>query len=383
MLQKQSTFLDLLGNVFPENKFVSNFCQPRNIRIAHAVNCLISFQVSTPLRQIIPNASTEGIQLIKDMLLWNPQKRPNAAQSLRYPFFMVGVDLPQNKVNAQRGSAKKTDDIRRISAAGKPVKPLTKKPSGFFDDYDFDAEPNENRGLQQSMNNGSIRRVNDSGKPVKPVHQLKKKTSAIFDDFDIDNLKDDLQKSYGGKKSGGIKAHEKRSSATDRNNTRGNPVKNVESDSLLEYGTSNLNMSHRNGKRVGGKAGDGETEKDVSKGTKHSFLDNVSDKSSRNFAKENNAPEQSSRHFAKDNRVPEQSNRHFANENQQNIAGSKEMKQTEKNSSVFGGERRKWQGPAKRSSNDDDLENLMDEIENSGYKNKGGNKVGSKLYDYY
>jgi hypothetical protein len=329
--------------------------------------------VSTPLRQIIPNASTEGIQLIKDMLLWNPQKRPSATQSLRYPFFMVGVDLPQNKVNAQRASAKKTDDIRRISEAGKPVKPLTKKVSGFFDDYDFDAEPEQSRGLQQPMNNGSIRRVSDSGKPVKPVNQLKKKTSAIFDDFDIDNMKDHLQQSYGGKKSGGIKGIEKRSSATDRNNTRGNPVKNVESDSLLEYGTTNLNKSHRNSKRFGGKSDDSEPEKDVSKGTKLPFLDNVPDKTNRHFAKENYAPEQSNttnRHFGN-----EHSNRHFAKENQHSIAENKEMKNTEK--SVFGGERRKWQGPAKRPSNDDDLENLMDEIENSSHNNKASNKVES------
>ncbi|CAB3997627.1 serine threonine- kinase MAK-like [Paramuricea clavata] len=328
-------------------------------KLASAMNFKFPTMVSTPLRQIIPNASTEGIQLVKDMLLWNPQKRPNAAQSLRYPFFMVGVDLPQNKVNAQRGSAKKTDDIRRISESGKPVKPLTKKKaSGFFDDYDFDADPKEDRSLQQSMNNGSIRRVSDSGKPVKPPNPLKKKASAIFDDFDIDNLKDDLQQSYGAsKKSGGIKGLEKRSSATDRNNTRGNPVKNVESDSLLEYGSTNLNKSHRNSKRIGGLADDGETGKNGSKGTKLPYLDNVPEKSNRHFAKENHVPEHSSRHFAKENHHP-------------NIAGSKEMK----NTSVFGSERRKWQGPAKRSSHDDDLENLMDEIEKSGH-----NKATSKL----
>ena len=317
----------------------------------------VRFQVSTPLRQIIPNASTEGIQLIKDMLLWNPQKRPNAAQSLRYPFFMVGVDLPQNKPSAQRGSAKKPDDIRRISDAGKPVKPLTKKVSGFFDDYDFDADPSENRTLQQSMNNGSIRRVSDSGKPVKP--QLKKKTSAIFDDFDLDNLKDDLQASHGAKK--GL---EKRTSATDRNNARGNPVKNVESDSLLEYGTTNLNKSYRSGKRIGGKEEHGGTEKDASKGTKLPYLDNV--------------PEKSNRHNPKDSHGPEQSNRHFSKENHQNAGGHKDIKNSEKNTSVFG-DRRKWQGPPKRTSHDDELENLMDEIENSTQTNKAAHKVGCWL----
>ena len=260
---------------------------------------------------------------------------------------MVGVDLPQNKSNSQRGSAKKTDDIRRINDAGKHTKPLTKKASGFLDDYDFDAEPKENQNLKQSMNNGSIRRVSDSGKPVKPVNQLKKKTSAIFDDFDLDNLKDDLQQSFGAKKG---------PSATDRNNARGNPVKNVESDSFLEYGISNLNKSHHRGeKRIGGKADNGE--KDVSKGTKLPYLDNVPEKSNRHHAKENHAPEHSDK---------------TAREKHSNVRGNKETKDTDKNGSVFGGSRWKWQAPAKKT-NDDDLEDLMDEIENSN--NKAAAKV--------
>ncbi|XP_028414888.1 serine/threonine-protein kinase MAK-like [Dendronephthya gigantea] len=329
-------------------------------KLAAAMNFKFPTMVTTPLRQIIPNASTEGIQLIKDMLLWNPQKRPNAAQSLRYPFFMVGVDLPQTKVNAQRGSAKKPDDIRRISDAGKPVKPLTKKPSGFFDDYDFDGHAKENRNLQEPVNNGSIRRVSDSGKPVKPL--LKKKTSAIFDDFDIDNLKDGLQQSYRGKISDGAKGS--LSSAKNENNARGNPVKNVESDSLLEYGISNLNKSHHNGKRFGGRADDGDTRKEASKTTKLPYLDNVPDKN---------------KHFSKENRAPEQSNRHHTNDNNNySVAGGKVDMNSEKNSSVFGGERRKWKGPAaaKRSSQDDDLENLMNEIESSTYNNS---KPGAKV----
>ena len=167
---------------------------------------------------------------------------------------MVGVDLPQTKVNTQRSSAKKADDIRRISEAGKPVKPLVKKPSGFFDDYDFD-DPKENRTLQQPVvNNDSIRKLNESGKPVKPVNPLKKRASDIFDEFDMNAIKDNLQQSYNaGKKPEGTKAPDKRSA--DRGN-RVNPVKNVESDSLLDYGSTNLNKSHRNagvGKRIGGK----------------------------------------------------------------------------------------------------------------------------------
>ena len=42
--------------------------------------------VATNLKSIIPNASSEGIQVMKDMMMWNPHKRPTAQQ--------VGVTIP-------------------------------------------------------------------------------------------------------------------------------------------------------------------------------------------------------------------------------------------------------------------------------------------------
>ena len=38
---------------------------------------------ATPLATLIPNASKEAVQLMTDMLRWNPAKRPSAQQSLR------------------------------------------------------------------------------------------------------------------------------------------------------------------------------------------------------------------------------------------------------------------------------------------------------------
>ena len=36
--------------------------------------------VETNLRSLIPNAGTEAIQLMKDTMMWDPKKRPTAAQ---------------------------------------------------------------------------------------------------------------------------------------------------------------------------------------------------------------------------------------------------------------------------------------------------------------
>ena len=52
-------------------------------------------QMATPLKELIPNASPEAIQLMRDMLLWDPKKRPTCAQALKYPYFQVGQNLPK------------------------------------------------------------------------------------------------------------------------------------------------------------------------------------------------------------------------------------------------------------------------------------------------
>jgi len=41
----------------------------------------------------VPQASNEGLQLMVDMLHWNPKKRPTASQALRYPYFNVSQSL--------------------------------------------------------------------------------------------------------------------------------------------------------------------------------------------------------------------------------------------------------------------------------------------------
>ena len=50
--------------------------------------------VPTPLESIIQNASPEAIQLMTDLLNYDPMKRPTASQALQYPFFQVGISAP-------------------------------------------------------------------------------------------------------------------------------------------------------------------------------------------------------------------------------------------------------------------------------------------------
>ncbi|KAK7100797.1 serine/threonine-protein kinase ICK-like isoform X3 [Littorina saxatilis] len=62
-------------------------------RLAAAMNFRWPQCMPVNLKTLIPNASNEGIQLMRDLMAWNPHKRPTAAQCLRYSFFQVGNNL--------------------------------------------------------------------------------------------------------------------------------------------------------------------------------------------------------------------------------------------------------------------------------------------------
>uniref|UniRef100_A0A914V2K8 Uncharacterized protein n=1 Tax=Plectus sambesii TaxID=2011161 RepID=A0A914V2K8_9BILA len=49
--------------------------------------------VATPLAQLVTTISKDGLKMMTDMLLWNPEKRPTAANSLKYKYFQVGQKL--------------------------------------------------------------------------------------------------------------------------------------------------------------------------------------------------------------------------------------------------------------------------------------------------
>ncbi|XP_061569519.1 serine/threonine-protein kinase MAK [Cololabis saira] len=66
---------------------------PEGYQLASAMNFRFPQCVPTHLKTLIPNASNEAIALMRDLLMWDPKKRPTAVQTLRYPYFQVGQIL--------------------------------------------------------------------------------------------------------------------------------------------------------------------------------------------------------------------------------------------------------------------------------------------------
>uniref|UniRef100_A0A5B6YNW8 cyclin-dependent kinase n=1 Tax=Davidia involucrata TaxID=16924 RepID=A0A5B6YNW8_DAVIN len=68
------------------------FPEARNI--SRLINITCSEIMPANLSDIIPNASLEAIDLIKQLCSWDPLRRPTADQALQHPFFYVGMWVP-------------------------------------------------------------------------------------------------------------------------------------------------------------------------------------------------------------------------------------------------------------------------------------------------
>ena len=53
------------------------------LKLSAAMNFKFPNMVPTSLQSIVTNASFDGVQLMADMLAWDPQKRPTAAQVIK------------------------------------------------------------------------------------------------------------------------------------------------------------------------------------------------------------------------------------------------------------------------------------------------------------
>jgi len=57
----------------------------QGLALAQNMNFKFPQFVATPLAQLIPSASPEAIDLMNELMRWDPAKRPTAAQALHHP----------------------------------------------------------------------------------------------------------------------------------------------------------------------------------------------------------------------------------------------------------------------------------------------------------
>ncbi|XP_028967676.1 serine/threonine-protein kinase ICK [Galendromus occidentalis] len=75
---------------------------PEGYQLATGMNFRFPQFTEMTLESIVPNCSAEGISLLRDMLRWNPSRRPTATAALRYPYFREGPRTgPMYSLNQQ------------------------------------------------------------------------------------------------------------------------------------------------------------------------------------------------------------------------------------------------------------------------------------------
>ncbi|OBS78390.1 hypothetical protein A6R68_19216 [Neotoma lepida] len=92
---------------------------PEGYQLSSAMNFLWPQCIPNNLKTLIPNASSEAIQLLRDMLQWDPKKRPTASQALRYPYFQIGHPLG----SITQDSGKPQKDVQDKTAPPPYIKP--------------------------------------------------------------------------------------------------------------------------------------------------------------------------------------------------------------------------------------------------------------------
>ncbi|XP_026570785.1 serine/threonine-protein kinase MAK isoform X1 [Pseudonaja textilis] len=104
---------------------------PEGYQLAAAMNFRFPQCVSINLKTLIPNASSEALFLMNEMLNWDPKKRPTASQALKFPYFQVGQILgpppqcmnqkpPYSKLTERKPSLSKLEPISKLEAVSVP-----------------------------------------------------------------------------------------------------------------------------------------------------------------------------------------------------------------------------------------------------------------------
>jgi len=107
---------------------------PEGHQLAANMNFRFPQCVSSDISQIIPQASRDAVQLMSDLMLWNPKKRPTTGVALKYPYFGNGSNLGATTTQAEAmkklhsekafGNYSKKDGIASKSEISPPKQPI-------------------------------------------------------------------------------------------------------------------------------------------------------------------------------------------------------------------------------------------------------------------
>lgn len=87
------------------------------LRLAAAMKFRFPRFQPTPLSKLIKHASTEALDLISSLCLWDPRRRPTAVECLQHPYFQTGIrQMP--KLKSASPKQRRSSESRRSSLIG-------------------------------------------------------------------------------------------------------------------------------------------------------------------------------------------------------------------------------------------------------------------------
>uniref|UniRef100_A0A0N5B7R3 Protein kinase domain-containing protein n=1 Tax=Strongyloides papillosus TaxID=174720 RepID=A0A0N5B7R3_STREA len=155
-----------------------------------AANMNFKFQQCnpTPLDSIVTNISQDGLKLMSSSLLWNPEKRPSAAASLKYKYFQVAQKLGAPVFSQPNTGNRKTSSFSSQSDS-KIITTISKKSSGInkmIEESDqklkykegTEREFNRNLPLNKTSLFEEVEKEDKEGKEIKKNSATNKKIPA-------------------------------------------------------------------------------------------------------------------------------------------------------------------------------------------------------------
>jgi len=92
------------------------------IKLAASMRFKFPQYVAMNLAQLMPTASKEAIDLMRDTMLWDPNKRPSASACLQYPYFQnTGGLEPPKQSERERSSKAATADGSSVGGSDAPM----------------------------------------------------------------------------------------------------------------------------------------------------------------------------------------------------------------------------------------------------------------------
>ena len=173
------------------------------IQQANILNLKFPSSPGTELEKIIKDASSEAIDLIKQMIQWDPNKRATAKNLLKHPFFTNHTinsysytedkkDILFNENNIKKYSNIEQEKIIKIN---KEIIPLNnqihkldnaEKNFGFGDDDNNFDVLNDSDGFDKYVNNLKKQKIEED------KNYEKQKEKAKFNNFNYDDIDEDL-----------------------------------------------------------------------------------------------------------------------------------------------------------------------------------------------